>query len=910
MSKILIVEDDRQLALYWQSELEKEGYEVIHETSVNGAIDALSSMTIDLVITDIVLETDDEELAHTGGLAVISYIVLHLEPRPRIIATSGFTSNSTFVDRNFKRMDSLKTLQKPLKIERLLHSVKTLLAHPTAILKTPDEINQQQFQREVQQRKQVEDKLDLAIHSNEALMELLETTAGVWDWRVGSNEVTFSSGYRDMLGFEGDDLAGLPNTLESFSERIHPDDREMAWAKFNLTLQHQHPLAHDYRLLTRDGDYIWVRSRAAASFTSTGEAIRMVGSMVDITAEKKTEQELQLALDQAALSTIVKNAPIEIYVFDSIDFNFLYVNQDALNNIGYKLEEIKRMSPLSLQPTLASDRFSEDLQNLKRDTNKKLVFESLHQRKNGSRYHVQTQIQLSSYHGNPCFIAIATDISRRIENEQALRRYRTAMDNSGDAVYMLDEFGQVVYVNDRATTQLGYSRDELLAMNLTEIDVDVASTDVFQKQIIPRLLENEHTLLHGTHRRKDGSQFPVEIAATMFVEGEQQIFVGNVRDISERVASEQALRAAKQQAEESEARFKRIANLAPAIIWLVDPQGDLQWASAELENYCGVQQADILVQGWQKLLHPDDTAKTYQRLQTALKDETMFESEYRLLGHDGQYRWFQGRGVPRYDTDANFNGLVGITINIHLSKSEHVKQLESLNRRLERSNSELEQFAYVASHDLRSPLRGISNIVGFLREDEDDNLSADSRKYLNEMERRAHQMEKLLDDLLAYSKVKLSPRDDATTIESSVIVQEAIDLLDRPEHIKIVLGPSLPKFRTDPAPLRQVFLNLISNAITYHDKETGRIEINAIDSGDFYLFQVVDDGPGIDPRYHKKVFQMFQRLHGREFNKGSGMGLALIQKIIRSLGGEIELRSELGQGCTFQFTWPKFMPDN
>lgn len=284
MNTILLVEDDRRLAAHWQQSLETEGFRVIHETSVEGAIDVLDETTVDLVVTDIVLEADDEQLSVAGGLAVISYIALNIDPQPMIIATSGLDSNSTFVDRNFKRMDSLRALRKPVEVELLLGTIREL---------TEQKENERGQKSSGSRQSVAEQELRDVLESNQAMLKLLGMTDGVWDWKLGSETVAYAPGFRKLLGFEGDDALGFPDTLDSFSNRIHPEDREGIWASVNKALQLRSPFVHEYRMRRKDDSYIWVRSRATTSYDENGNAVRMVGSTFDITEQKEASRRLK-----------------------------------------------------------------------------------------------------------------------------------------------------------------------------------------------------------------------------------------------------------------------------------------------------------------------------------------------------------------------------------------------------------------------------------------------------------------------------------------------------------------------------------------------------------------------------------------------------------------------------------------
>ncbi len=229
--------------------------------------------------------------------------------------------------------------------------------------------------------------------------------------------------------------------------------------------------------------------------------------------------------------------------------------------------------------------------------------------------------------------------------------------------------------------------------------------------------------------------------------------------------------------------------------------------------------------------------------------------------------------------------------------------LERYAAELERSNRELDNFAYSASHDLKAPLRAVQNLAQWLSEDAGPHLPAESHKHLQLMHRRIERLVRLLDDLLAFSRVGRI-QHQAVEIDTGRLVAEVVELLAPPPDILIEIG-ALPVLIGQRPPLEQVFRNLIGNAIKHHNRPNGKVAISAEDRGALVEFAVHDDGPGIAPQYHKLVFEMFQTLQARDKVEGSGMGLALVKKIVENQGGKVILKSIPGQGATFRFTWPK-----
>ncbi len=217
---------------------------------------------------------------------------------------------------------------------------------------------------------------------------------------------------------------------------------------------------------------------------------------------------------------------------------------------------------------------------------------------------------------------------------------------------------------------------------------------------------------------------------------------------------------------------------------------------------------------------------------------------------------------------------------------------------------ELEQFAYVTSHDLKAPLRGISNLAGWIREDLEGVLTEETREQLELLQDRVGRMQALIEGLLEYSRVGRTARSKET-VNTADLVAESIDSLAPPAGFVIEVGPDMPVLETDRLHLGQVFANLIGNAIKHHRGDEGHVWIGARDLGDRYEFRVSDDGPGIPERYHEKVFMMFQTLASRDQDADTGIGLALVQKIVQEHGGSITLDSGKGGGATFRFTWPK-----
>ena len=233
-----------------------------------------------------------------------------------------------------------------------------------------------------------------------------------------------------------------------------------------------------------------------------------------------------------------------------------------------------------------------------------------------------------------------------------------------------------------------------------------------------------------------------------------------------------------------------------------------------------------------------------------------------------------------------------------------VDGLAQANSRLEEKNRELDSFAYITSHDLKAPLRGIANLSRWIEEDMGEALTDDVRGQMHLLRGRVHRMEAMIAGILQLSRVGREPINPVP-VDVGSLLNEIIDLLAPPPGFTIEVARDMPIITTEPIRLQQVFQNLISNALKHHAKTTGRIEITARESKRFWEFAVADDGPGISPKYHARIFELFQTLEARDKTENTGLGLALVKKIVEGQGGAIQVESEEGQGTTFRFTWPK-----
>ncbi|MGK4003533.1 PAS domain S-box protein [Sorangium sp. So ce1036] len=353
----------------------------------------------------------------------------------------------------------------------------------------------------------------------------------------------------------------------------------------------------------------------------------------------------------------------------------------------------------------------------------------------------------------------------------------------------------------------------------------------------------------------------------------------------------------------SEAQFRLLAETMPQLVWTNRPDGHHEYFNRRWYDYTGTTPEDTAGEGWSRIIHPDERAQALESWREALRTGEPYESQCRLRRADGVYCWFIGRAVAARDGSGRIVRWFGTYTDIDEQKRAE-EERQRLVQALERSNKELDQFAYVTSHDLKAPLRGIANLSQWIEEDLNDKMTPESRRQLDLLRGRVHRLENLIDGILSYSRAGRI-REKPEAIDVGKLLREIVELLAPPPETRVAIAPDMPTLVTERAPLQQTFLNLISNALKHAGRADPEVRIGARDAGPFWEFSVSDNGTGIAPEYHDRIWGIFQTLKARDEVEGTGIGLSVVQKIVLSKGGRAWVESAVGAGATFRFTWPK-----
>jgi PAS domain S-box-containing protein len=343
---------------------------------------------------------------------------------------------------------------------------------------------------------------------------------------------------------------------------------------------------------------------------------------------------------------------------------------------------------------------------------------------------------------------------------------------------------------------------------------------------------------------------------------------------------------------------------APAPLCLVAANGEILFANTECERLFGYGPGDLTGHPIE-ILMPENARGRHSQLRshfTTNPDARRIGSGRDLAGlrRDGTQIPIE-IGLNAITVPGHEPVIVAAIVDLALRK-EHERLQREHAAELERLNADIEEFAYLASHDLRQPLRAIYNLIDWLIDDIGDTLPGKSAEDLDMVQRRIRRMDRLLTDLLAYSRATrgASPIEH---VDLGDMLREIQLLLDPPAGYRVIWGP-MPSLLAEREPLDQVLRNLIGNAIKHRSSDQGEVEIGAVVRDGIAHFRVSDDGPGIAPQFHEQVFKMFQTLASRDEVEASGMGLTLVKRLVEARGGSITVESATGNGATFRFTWP------
>jgi len=742
--------------------------------------------------------------------------------------------------------------------------------------------------------------------------------SGDFVWNIKTNEVTWGEEGMALFGVKREEFRGR---YEDWYERLIPEDGAAVVDAVERSVQ-SGELETEYRVLRKDdGEVRWIGTRGTVIRDETGAPQRMVGINMDITERKEMEQALRANAQR--LDGIVQSAMDAIVSVDEqqriVLFNHaaeLVFKCSSLEVLGMPLDQFI--------PAQYREAHREHLQNFASSerTNRSMfslgVLAGL--RSDGEQFPIEATISQMTMDGRKLFTVILRDISERKRAEEALRRQAALIDLTPDVfmVRLLD--GTFTYWNRGAEALYGWSKSEAVGQR---------SHNLFQthypqdpKEIDEQLRRTGSWSGELIHRTKDGRTIVVQSRwlAQFDALGEVAEVLESNADITARKQAEQQFRDLNLELEdrvhgrtaeleaaladrfESEQRFVTLANFVPQLVWICTADGSNVYFNRRWVEYTGLTLEESYGKAWNTPFHPDDGQAARDAWNRATRTGETYRVKSRLRAADGSYRWFLMLGEALRDGEGDIIQWFGTCTDIADMKQAEDALRES-QRGLEDANKELQSFSYSVSHDLRGPLRTMDGFSQALLEDHSQQLDEKGKHYVVRIRKAAQRMGLLIDDLLQLSRLtRVEMR--AKRIDFSAMALTLIGELRDSEpgrDVEVRIEPGLETVG-DPGLLQIALQNLLSNAWKYTSRrEHALIEFGTVHDQSDSAFFVRDNGAGFDMQYAGHLFSPFQRLHAEEEFKGTGIGLATVQRIIRRHSGRIWAEAAVGQGATFYF---------
>jgi PAS domain S-box-containing protein len=764
-----------------------------------------------------------------------------------------------------------------------------------------------------------------------------------------------AEGECDYLSPQWVSYTGIPEASQlrlGWLQQIHPDDRSSISMAWPAAIRAGRPFRFEKRLRRRDGEYRWFEARALPLRDVENRIVKWFGSSTDIHSAHQTR--VALEIEQKRLANLVALAP---GVFCSFAlrpdgaFYFPYASPGVNDLYGLSPAQLKQDASRFFARIHPDDvgRIASSIQSsAKTMCAWNAEFRFLHPAK-GERWIEGHSAAVSEADGSIVWHGFLSDITERKRFEadrQFLLDLGAAMQAAGDEAAIAALATKIVAdylaVARCSLTAIDVSRNEAVLVHeysrgavshpaagtcpLTEwgpdfwkvlgsgdalVAADAASHPLTAAVYESALRPFDIRALIAVPLRRAGRWVAVLSLTVPEPRLWQQREIDLARAAADRVwpvyesaRSLAAERAMHETLAASEERLRLTIGASSIGVWELNPvTKEIHWDQRSREIY-GLANTEVNLEEAFACIHPEDRESVRQAVE-AYQDPAgsgILDMECRIHTADtGTLRYIYNLGRAIFEGEgANRKAVRAI------GTLQDITVLKERERALQAANKELEEFAYVASHDLKAPLRVIDNAATWLEEDLAAHLTDETREHMNLLHGRVRRMEKLLDDLLEYARIgRKTDERFAEIVAGNELMDNVLALLS-PQGFEISVSPQFADIRVNRMPLQQILMNLIGNAVKHHHKKQGRIEVAVEDLGNRYAFAVKDDGPGIAPRFHRQIFEMFQTLRPRDQVEGSGMGLAMVRKNIEVFGGTLDIESSEGCGSTFRFTWPKY----
>ncbi|HEV7348921.1 PAS domain S-box protein [Telluribacter sp.] len=472
------------------------------------------------------------------------------------------------------------------------------------------------------------------------------------------------------------------------------------------------------------------------------------------------------------------------------------------------------------------------------------------------------------------------------------RRLEEVVSSISEIIIQLDGKGSITYLNTAWEKVTGYPVKSSLHKKLSDFDLS-SSACLSLAMLLSQEAESLNEIIQFFTTSGTDKWLQLSLRRQISPQHEHIGYIGTLVDVTSQYQARMEL-----------SRLALVVKTTKNSMLIADADGRITWANDAFTKLTGYSLEESLGKVPGRLLQGEKTDPAVRTIiNTKLKEKESFQGEIINYSRSGRAYWVELFIEPLFDEDTQHIGFIAVQNEV-TERVEAEKKLKAHTRDLERINAELDQFAYVVSHDLKAPLRAINNLSEWIEEDISHLLEGETRDQFKLLRGRVFRMENLINGILQYSRAgRIKAIADQVPVRP--LVEEICDALRVQDELSFnLLGDDL-FIHTEKIVLQQILQNLISNGIKYNDKKRIAITISWEDKGSHLNFAVTDNGPGIRPEFHEKIFVIFQTLQARDEIESTGVGLAIVKKIIDEKGCNIWVESTMGEGTTFHFTWPK-----
>jgi len=711
-----------------------------------------------------------------------------------------------------------------------------------------------------------------------------------------------------IVGYSKQELLKL-----TFQDITHPDDLDIDLSYVKKMIEGKiQTYQMEKRYFHKNGNIVWIVLDVSMVKTPEGAPKYFISQIQDITKRKTLEQEVK---DREKRYELVLEATRDgIWDWPDMSKDKEYWSNQWKNLLGYKDDEIEGSAKKFFDMLHPDDvEFTTNALDEHIKNGKPFDLEYRLKTKKGQYKWFQARgiVTKDEVTGISRMTGSITDIQKRKDAEDALKESEFTrqqyVESSYDGYWDWHLKDDYEYMSPRFWEMFGYDPNEkrhhpsewqkIISKEGLELALKNFDKHVKTKGKFPFSQEVDYY-------HKDGSIVNILCRGKVIEwddDGAPVRMIGTHTNLTQRRKMEDDLK-------ESKIRF----NLAT----LATRDGIWDWydtTNEKEEQYWSPQFYDLL--GYQKneissnhhqilsMIHPEDLQRVKEAFKKHFDSDAVYDIEYRMQTKDGSYKWFQSRGVKSINKEGNLR-FTGSLSDISVRK-QNEEEIIKFNKELKESNKELDEFAYIASHDLKEPLRGIHNYSAFLLEDYGDKIEKDGQDKLHTLVNLTQRLEQLLNELLKYSRLGRK-EVESSKVDLNEVAKSAIDILKpslEEKNAVVKILNDLPEIRGEKILINEVFVNLVVNGIKYNDNDDKLIEIGSKKENGQDVIFVRDNGIGIQEKHLSSVFRIFKRLNSREkYGDGTGFGLTFVKKIIEQHGGKIWLESDFGKGSTFYFT--------